>query len=65
VTGFSGDPFLQCLAQQCKAYFLMFYPVNEVDILKALHLYGWEREEGICLLIYCADGCDINFVLDS
>jgi hypothetical protein len=50
VAGFFGDPFVQCLALQCKAYFLMFDPVNELGILKALHLCGREGEDGICLL---------------
>jgi hypothetical protein len=42
VTGFSGDPFIQCSTLQCKAYFLMLYPVNKLGVLKALHLDGWE-----------------------
>lgn len=62
VAGFSGDPFVQCLALQCKTYFLMFHPVNELGILKALHLYGWEWEEGNCLLSYSADKYIIHSV---
>jgi hypothetical protein len=27
-TGFSGDPFVQCLLQQCKAYFVMFCAID-------------------------------------
>jgi hypothetical protein len=28
---FSGDPFVQCFEEQCKAFFLSFFVVNEID----------------------------------
>ena len=51
LAGFSGDPFVQCLEVKCKSFFLIFFVINEVYILKALHLLGLGRRAGFGVLL--------------
>ena len=51
LNGFSGDPFVQCLDEQCKVFFLVFFVFKELDILKVLHLCGLEGRVSFGLLL--------------